>query len=450
MEQEDGRKQYYPAKWIQWLINESASWVNSGVITEEQRNGITGIYIPEGSGKLEERKNERFIAVISVLGAILLGLGVILFFASNWKAIPVGGKLTLIFGLTIITYAVGYWLAYERKSFPRVGNSLIFLGVIFFGAGIWLVAQIFHIKADYPLGQLVWALAGLAAAVTLRQKSILALSVVLLCIWNVLQQTQNAGYNFLFPALIFLAIIPLAVRMQSRLTAVLGVVGLTIWVIVNVSMDEVGLGSAAAIVMMLFLSLYALAYSGEKFLREGRLHSVLNFIFVLGVLISGFMLTFKDIEWEWLPSYTPEIYAGILLTILVLSTIYNVFLKHGRKRGNIIENVAIIAAAVYLLTFISGLYSSLIFTITFNIVYALLMVGMVYKGFAERKVLYINTALVFFVLDVIARYFDYAWKLIDRSVFFMAGGIILLAGSILLEKWRRKVTGELKVMNYEA
>jgi len=43
------------------------------------------------------------------------------------------------------------------------------------------------------------------------------------------------------------------------------------------------------------------------------------------------------------------------------------------------------------------------------------------------------------VLDVTARYFDFFWKLLPRSIFFIVGGLILLAGGMFLERKRRAV-----------
>ena len=38
------------------------------------------------------------------------------------------------------------------------------LGTLFFGAGIWLVAQIYHIDEHFPNGFLIWGLGALALA----------------------------------------------------------------------------------------------------------------------------------------------------------------------------------------------------------------------------------------------------------------------------------------------
>jgi len=76
------------------------------------------------------------------------------------------------------------------------------------------------------------------------------------------------------------------------------------------------------------------------------------------------------------------------------------------------------------------------------------IVAVVVLGYSGAESVLINTALVFFVLDVIARYFDFFWDMLPKSVFFMAGGLLLLAGGSLLERSRRRMMQEMKVRTH--
>ena len=61
----------------------------------------------------------------------------------------------------------------------------------------------------------------------------------------------------------------------------------------------------------------------------------------------------------------------------------------------------------------------------------------------------VNGALAFFALGVITRYFELSWDLLDRSIVFLMGGIILLAIGFLLERGRRKVLQRMAVRETE-
>jgi uncharacterized membrane protein len=82
----------------------------------------------------------------------------ILFVAANWSAIPVWGKLAVIFIPKIASYGAGFVLRYERRDFPKVGAAFILLGSLLFGAGIFLIAQIYHLLVHFSNGPLVWGL----------------------------------------------------------------------------------------------------------------------------------------------------------------------------------------------------------------------------------------------------------------------------------------------------
>ena len=54
---------------------------------------------------------------------------------------------------------------------------------MFYGAGIWLVAQVYHIDEHYPNGFLFWALGALVLAWALESIPQALLATVLFTIW---------------------------------------------------------------------------------------------------------------------------------------------------------------------------------------------------------------------------------------------------------------------------
>ena len=99
--------------------------------------------------------------------AVVAGLGVILLFAYNWHAIPKFGKLGLVFGALVAAHAAGLWLFQRADWRKQLGEALSLLGTMLFGAGIWLVAQMYHIDEHYPNGFLLWAAGAVALAWTM-------------------------------------------------------------------------------------------------------------------------------------------------------------------------------------------------------------------------------------------------------------------------------------------
>jgi uncharacterized membrane protein len=72
-------------------------WLKSGVISEEQAKKMR-VDIHQNSS--EERSN-KFIVAISLIGAVLLGVGAILFVSSNWEELSNFMKIFILLGISL-------------------------------------------------------------------------------------------------------------------------------------------------------------------------------------------------------------------------------------------------------------------------------------------------------------------------------------------------------------
>jgi uncharacterized membrane protein len=72
------------------------------------------------------------------------------------------------------------------------------------------------------------------------------------------------------------------------------------------------------------------------------------------------------------------------------------------------------------------------------------LLGLVFVGYFRGEELLINLALAIFGIDVVSRYFEFSWGLLDRSLVFIVAGLVLLGGGYLLERGRRQVIERLR------
>ena len=156
------------------LPAEVEHWRASGIISGEQARAILDSYdFPEAA----EAPRNRLVTVLLIMGAVLVGLGVILFVAANWQEISSGVKLSMMFiGIPVI-YGAGFLLRY-RFDYPRMGTALIFLGSIAYGAAIHLIAQTYHIPVNHPNLVLYWFLGVLPLAYVVRSQPVMVLALV--------------------------------------------------------------------------------------------------------------------------------------------------------------------------------------------------------------------------------------------------------------------------------
>src|SRR5690606_8665033 len=92
-----------------WLFAAIARGTNDKIISQDQAAQIRALYPPSASGR------SWGLILFSGLGAVVIGLGVILLLAYNWAEIPKFGKLALVFGSVVGAHSVGLWLRWKRS-----------------------------------------------------------------------------------------------------------------------------------------------------------------------------------------------------------------------------------------------------------------------------------------------------------------------------------------------
>jgi Predicted membrane protein (DUF2157) len=112
-----------------------------------------------------------------VLGAaaLLIAAGVFSFVAANWERMPREMRLGLITALMVVANVCG-WYFRARTDRRNTGDALLAVGTLVYGAGIFLVAQMFHVRANWPDGFMLWLIGAMAMAAALRSLPLFALA----------------------------------------------------------------------------------------------------------------------------------------------------------------------------------------------------------------------------------------------------------------------------------
>jgi uncharacterized membrane protein len=168
-----------------------AAWI--GALTAEGRSveeiylaalndGWTVAAIQEGFA--ESRRAEhaadrrsRVVRVVVAVGAVLVGAGVFSFVAANWDRMTDWTRIGVIVTALVLVSAAGWWLL-EYRKLRFTGAALLLLGSIIFGAGIFLVAQIFNLQGNWPDGFVMWSMGTLAMAMATRIRILYVLGLL--------------------------------------------------------------------------------------------------------------------------------------------------------------------------------------------------------------------------------------------------------------------------------
>lgn len=386
----------------EWIKKEVEIWKRENIINSSQSQAILSKYgLAKKPEKVkvqkEEEKHTKLITVISIIGAILIGLGVIVFVASNWQEIPSFFKLIILFGTTFATYFAGWKL--QHNTHPKIGHSFLFLGSLFAGATIFLTAQIFHVEANVHWLSLLW----------------------------------------------FIAIFPLSYGFDSKPTLVLSLLTFGLW------MAMYGEFEGAGVFLFYGLTLYGVGYLHEKtkFSKFRISYQSFGLFFTLAVFYSVIVSELNIIEEigsHWL-SY--------VFLITAIATIISSAFYLGRGTGkkhefawNLVAFVSALSVFILSLTIdniphdLSGnLWAFLIF---FHIMFFLLVIATTFSGYYQRITSFVNIGLLFFVLYIGYFYFTTVFQYLPKSLALVIGGAILLGGGWYLEKKRRSIIEEIE------
>jgi uncharacterized membrane protein len=115
----------------------------AGLITAEQRDKIIAHFgIKEEGGK--------FLAIVSMIGAVLITAGIILLISANWNEIPRGVKIALGVTLMLGAHGAGWWLREVHGVYRKSGEALYLVGAGLFLANIALLGQIYNLSSRLP------------------------------------------------------------------------------------------------------------------------------------------------------------------------------------------------------------------------------------------------------------------------------------------------------------
>ncbi|MDQ0457220.1 DUF2157 domain-containing protein [Rhizobium paknamense] len=186
------------------LKKDLARWVSQGLITADTAEAMLA----------DQRDQPAVITtggVLMMLSAVLISAALLLLVAANWQAIPrlvkVGGILTLIW-----IFHLGGALLMARGR-VILGEVLLVLGAVSFGAAISLVAQLYHLSGDVLDALALWLCGALAACLAFRSQALGGVVVLLAAALVVAGYDQNqwnwAGEaRWLSPAMVVLILFP--------------------------------------------------------------------------------------------------------------------------------------------------------------------------------------------------------------------------------------------------
>ena len=385
---------------VERLGRETEGWVADGLISAEQAAAVRERYATPGEAPDEPRS--RAATALALIGVIAVGFGVIGFFAANWDGMSKPLRLALLTFAIAGSYAAGYHLRERSGRMPRIGEALYLLGVILFGAALFLVGQMYNVEAHDPLALLIWAAAAVAVAITVRSHPIAGAALLIFTGW--------VGFE------------------------------------AGTALEDSGDDAAGLAVLAVFYggALYGLGTTALERIRAQWLTET-GFdrgARKLGLLVGAagvFVFTFSEAA-DGLESGKLEWWLLVgLLAVAGLALASAVALALGNRRSSLYEAAALASAVGITLLAIFAGGSGDLYAILFNVLFAAVALGAIYAGYVTDEPWLVNVGVALVAIDLIARYFDVFWSALPRSVGMIGAGVLILAIAYALERQRKQL-----------
>ncbi len=189
-------------------------WVSEGLIEPPQKDRIRDYYKLDDLARIA---SNRFTFVLFLLGAVLVGLGVITFIAANWIWIPRPVRAVGAVGIMVGCQWAGFrqW----QTGSQRLGTLLLLIGEMAIGASIGLMAQWFQVSGSPSGLYLAWGIGVLAVAWFVRHTPSGILALFLLLVGGITDFERGTIFAFdpaVAPWLVVVCLMPLAYWCRSR------------------------------------------------------------------------------------------------------------------------------------------------------------------------------------------------------------------------------------------
>jgi uncharacterized membrane protein len=399
--------------------------------------------------KKEEASPNKLVLVFGILGALLVGLGIILIIAHNWDDLSRGLKTFLAF-IPLILGQVSLGYAIFRKSESKTWKEASACFLVFaIGASISLISQIYNIEGDLESFLLTWSLLVLPI-VYIARSNIASLLFIILITYYLFESdywSNKRQFNFVY-WLLFLAIIPHIFSLFKKRLETNFINFHSFLIPISLSC---GVGSLAGefphLLSIAFISLFSCFYGLGyiyKSPQQGNLSNGFILFGSIGTMVLLFMASFqdywtrmRDVIWGIKVFQTETFYYGLLFFVFAMIVCFYYFKD---KRENWKEQLQPIIPVfiVFTLIFVLGQFSPQLAQILVNILVLGIGVLTIKQGANMNHLGIMNYGLIIITILVACRFFDTDMSFVLRGLIFVGLGLGFFAANYWMIKKRKE------------
>ncbi len=411
--------------YTRWIIKEIPSLVAKGVITPQMAQRLLAYYTgPE----IQQAARRRAEAAFNILGALLVGGGIILILAYNWSDFSRGTRAALAFTPLLAAQFLAARLLAKGENGPGRQEGAATFVMLALGACMAVVSQIYHLSDEVSSFIGVWMVLSLPLIYIFNATVPAMLYVIGVTSWVTYTCSIGANPNLFW--LLAAAATPFmwrsAVERRLALTTawLFWVTAICTPIALGALMDLQGYESG----MLGYASLFAALYLAGR-IWFGNAPTVglqpMQVIGGSGLAIISLMATYG--EWIKREIYTsdPVVYLVFAVVMVLLAV------SIARKQY---ENT-IFGSLPFVLLIGGQLPHS---QVLLNIYVAAAALATLVAGFQKNRASRFNAGLLLLSALIACRFFDSEFGLVTRGLAFMAVGLAFTFANRVMSRRRQE------------
>ncbi|MDF2874861.1 MAG: hypothetical protein K0R22_1544 [Sporomusa sp.] len=417
-------------KAVEWLYQQLPELVAKGVIPAESAERIKKYYGPV----TDTTGTRTFLVIFGVIGALLVGLGIILILAHNWAQLTKINRLAISMCLLVTAQVIAggvLWCKRDSTAWREGAATLLMLMV---GAAMALVGQTYHLVEDTDIFLLTWMLLSLPLMYLMKSASVAMLYTVGITFWT----GSHYGVSKQFIWVLLGAAMPyywgLLKNNRYANTTIISFWVLTVCCYISFAtafsgyLDQLG--------FLIFSALFGITYLvGELWFTSPDQGWRMPFtgVGMTGSIILSFILTFNDV-WRHITSgwNSPPLIACLLAAVLLLMVLggNGMLVKQQNREARQFALIPCVVGLAYLVQFYDS--SGLGATLILNGYMLWLSISIISKGVREFHLGIVNLGMIMLTALIVARFFDIDVSFVVRGVIFVLIGIGFLVANVVL------------------
>ncbi len=426
----------------------------ANIITPEVSANIKGYY-----AERQKQSQNRLIIAFSMLGAILVGLGIVLILGHNWDELSKSIKTFIAFVPLVVGQILGIWVILKKKesmAFREAAGSFLFFGV---GICLSLISQIYHTQGNIEDLILIWIILCAPLIYLLRSSAVSLLYLIGVTTFYVCKgigwrhQPVEWYYLGLWVVAIPHYVLLLRNNMKSNFTTFhhwfWGLSLVVSLMFFCAEQWELIMASYAGL-FAIFLLVGNMKWAENLSLRNNAFRTMGILGLIAMYLNASFNYYWKGIYRNTTNSVTVAEYPEFWLLLIFAGLFIGFVLYRSYKSNSLIFSLLELSFLAFVALVFVGFANEIVPKIGMSIVILAIGINEIRNGAKEGKLGQVNFGLIILTFLIALRFTDSKVPFVLRGIMFVAVGLGFFATNIFMIRKRRKQEELLEKENTQA